>query len=281
MRGGGMSQTFYPFQSSDLERERLIEQDKLVAPLTRRLFERAGICAGMAVLDIGSGTGDVSFLAAQLVGPGGRVLGIDRDPAQIKFAERRAKTGGLSNVDFRVGDFQSFALREPVDAIVGRLVLMYAADPAEALRRVARNLKASGVIALQESIIDYDGPVPVEPRDCLAAKAVAWFRAGFKHAGVQPRMGMRLFGVMRAAGLSPSSDVEMLAPVLQGPDGPLFGAIAAVVRSQIPAIVASGAASEAEIDIDTLERRMIADAPAGGVVGYFNSGHVGVWGRKV
>jgi hypothetical protein len=53
-----------------------------------------------------------------------------------------------------------------------------------------------------------------------------------------------------------------------------------VVRSQIPAIVASGVATEAEIDIDTLEERMIANAPAGGVVGYFNLGHVGVWATK-
>ncbi|HWP26809.1 MAG TPA: class I SAM-dependent methyltransferase [Xanthobacteraceae bacterium] len=275
-----MSAPFYPFQSSDLERRRLIEQNRLVAPLTRRLFERAGISAGMTVLDIGSGSGDVSFLAAQMVGPTGRVLGIDRDPAQVRFAEQRAKAEGIFNVDFTVAELQKLQLKEPVDAIVGRLVLMYAADPVVALRDVARNLKTGGVIALQESIIDYDAPVPVEPRDCLAARAVEWFRSGFKHAGVQPRMGLRLFGVMRAAGFSPSPDIDMLMPLLQGPDGPLFGAIAAVVRSQIPAIVASGAASEAEIDIETLEQRMIADAPEGGVVGYFNSGHVGVWARK-
>jgi len=57
----------YPFQSSDAERERLIAQSGLVAPLTRRLFERAGITAGMRVLDVGSGSGDVALLAAQLV----------------------------------------------------------------------------------------------------------------------------------------------------------------------------------------------------------------------
>ena len=60
------------------------------------------------------------------------------------------------------------------------------------------------MIALQESVIDYDGPVLIEPLNCLAARAVDWFRAGFKHAGVHPRMGMRLFGLMRAAGLDPS-----------------------------------------------------------------------------
>ena len=157
---------------------------------------------------------------------------------------------------------------------------MYAADPLDALRRALRNLRPGGVIALQESVIDYDGPVFVEPPDCLAARAAEWFRAGFRHAGVQPRMGMRLFGLMRGAGLEPSTELDMLVPIQQGPDGELFRTLTAVVRSQLPAIVASGAATEAEIGIETLEQRLIADAPPGGVVGYFNAGHVGVWARK-
>jgi len=275
-----MAREAYPFQSSPDERLRLIAQGELVAPLTRRLFERAGIAPGARVLDIGSGSGDVAFLAARLVGPEGSVIGADRDPAQVAFAEERAKANGLGNVCFVAEDFRQLELSPPVDAIVGRLVLMYAADPLDALRRALRSLRAGGVIALQESIIDYDGPVLIEPLDCLAARAAEWFRAGFRHAGVHPRMGMRLFGLMRAAGLEPSTEIDMLVPIQQGPDGELFRTLTAVVRSQIPAIVASGAATEAEIDIDTLEQRLIADAPPGGVVGYFNAGHVGVWARK-
>ncbi|HEY6383841.1 MAG TPA: class I SAM-dependent methyltransferase [Pseudolabrys sp.] len=270
----------YPFQSSDDERKRLIAQGELVAPLTRRLFERAGITAGMRVLDIGSGSGDVALLAAELVGPTGDVTGIDRDPAQVAYAEQRAKTRGLANVHFVVGDFREIDFTPAVDAIVGRLVLMYAANPLDAIRRALRNLRSGGIIALQESIIDYEGPVFIEPLDCLAAKAAEWFRAGFKHAGVHSRMGMRLFGLMRQAGLAPSTEIDMVVPIQQGPDGALFSTLASVVRSQIPAIVASGVATEAEIDIDTLEERMIANAPADGVLGYFNLGHVGVWAAK-
>ena len=270
----------YPFQSSSDERLRLIAQSELVAPLTRRLFERAGIASGMRVLDIGSGSGDVAFLAARFVGPEGSVIGADRDPAQVAFAAQRAKASGLGNVRFVAKDSREIELSPPVDAIVGRLVLMYATDPLDALRRTLRNLRPGGVIALQESVVDYDGPVLIEPLDCLAAKAAGWFRAGFKHAGVQPRMGMRLFGLMRAAGLEPSTELDMLVPIQQGPDGELFRTLTAVVRSQLPAIVASGAATEAEIGIETLEQRLIADAPPGGVVGYFNAGHVGVWARK-
>jgi SAM-dependent methyltransferase len=275
-----MTEVLYPFQSSEDERQRLVAQACLLAPSTERLFEKAGITSGMRVLDIGSGSGDVALLAARFVGPGGTVIGVDRDPGQVAFAAQRAKAEGLANVRFVTGDFREIELSPPVDAITGRLVLMYAADPLDALRRTLRNLKAGGVIALQESVIDYDGSVFIEPLDCLAARVVEWFRAGFRHAGVHPRMGMRLFGLMRAAGLSPTVDIEMSVPMQQGPEGALFGTLTSVVRSQLPAIVASGAATEAEIDIETLERRLIADAPAGGVVGYFNSGHVGVWATK-
>jgi SAM-dependent methyltransferase len=234
----------------------------------------------MRVLDIGSGSGDVAFSAARLVAPRGSVIGVDRDSAQVAFAEQRARADGLTNVRFIVGDFREIELSPAVDAVVGRLVLMYAADPLDALRRALRNLKTGGVIALQESVIDYDGPVLIEPLDCLAAKAAEWFRAGFKHTGVHPRMGLRLFGLMRAAGLDPSTEIDMLVPIQQGPEGALFSSLTSVIRSQMRAIVASGVATEAEIDIETLEKRLIADAPDCGVVGYFNLGHVGVWAKK-
>ena len=276
-----MTRELYPFQSSDEERQRLIAQGGLLAPLTQRLLEKAGISSGMHVLDIGSGSGDVALLAARLVGSRGSVIGADLDPAQVVFAERRARADGLTNVRFMVRDFREIEVSPAVDAIVGRLVLMYTADPLDALRRVLRNLKVGGVIALQESNVDYDGPVFIEPLNCLAAKAAEWFRAGFEHVGVHPRMGMRLFGLMRLAGLDPSPDIEMSMPIQQGPDGALFSILTSVVRSQIPAIVASGVATKAEIDIETLEQRLIADAPMGGVVGYFNLGHVGVWARKL
>src|SRR5262249_55134977 len=222
----------YPFQSSQHERQRLIAQDGLLARSTQRLFENAGISAGMHILGIGSGAGDVALLAARLAGPSGRVVGIDRDLAQVTFAGQRAAAAGLDNVRFLAGDFREIELGAPVDAIVGRLVLMYAEHPLDALRGVLRNLKPGGVIALQESVIDYGGPVLIEPADSLAGTVVKWFRAGFQHARVQERMGLRLFGLMRAAGLDPSTEMEMSVPVQQGPDGALFPMLTALVRSQ-------------------------------------------------
>src|SRR5690242_5341519 len=76
----------YAFGNTAAEHERLIRQSARLASLTERFFREAGISAGHRVLDLGSGVGDVATLAAQIVGPSGEVLGIERDPHTIARA---------------------------------------------------------------------------------------------------------------------------------------------------------------------------------------------------
>jgi ubiquinone/menaquinone biosynthesis C-methylase UbiE len=66
----------YPLGYTNAEFERLQSQSLFFPNLTQDLLHRAGIASGMHVLDIGSGVGDVSLLAGELVGPSGRVLGM-------------------------------------------------------------------------------------------------------------------------------------------------------------------------------------------------------------
>src|SRR5262244_2296179 len=79
----------YVLGHSDRELERLRLQAKLVDPITRQFLIEAGIAPGMRVLDIGSGAGDVAFLAAQLVGPAGQVVGVDRSATALARARTR------------------------------------------------------------------------------------------------------------------------------------------------------------------------------------------------
>ena len=72
----------YALPATDRERQRLMSQAEMVRPITRRLFVDAGIGPGMRVLDLGCGVGDVSLLLADLVGPTGEVVGVDRDRTQ-------------------------------------------------------------------------------------------------------------------------------------------------------------------------------------------------------
>src|SRR5262249_44363889 len=93
----------------------------------------AGLTAGMRVLDVGSGSGDVSFLAADLVGPDGYVLGVDRSSAAVERARTRAIRRNLVNIAFQIGDPAAMQFETQFDAIIGRFVLMYQDDPVASL----------------------------------------------------------------------------------------------------------------------------------------------------
>ena len=92
----------------------------------------------MRVLDLGSGAGDVSILAARLVGREGEVMVLNATPKRWRGPTDRVAQVGLSNVRFIEGDAQTLdGIADGFDAAVGRLVLMYLPDPATALRRAA------------------------------------------------------------------------------------------------------------------------------------------------
>jgi SAM-dependent methyltransferase len=101
------------------------------------IFAEAGIRPGMRVLDLGCGAGNVSFVAASLVGPDGYVVGVDSSPDALARARLRAGQRGLTQVQFVEGDIHDPAPGGPFDAIVERLALWLVPDPAEVLRRQA------------------------------------------------------------------------------------------------------------------------------------------------
>ena len=87
----------YVLGHSDRELERLSTQGAtgIRPPITRQIFRAAGIVPGMRVLDVGSGVGDVAFLAAEMVGDAGEVVGAERVPAAVAVAgERRPERCG-------------------------------------------------------------------------------------------------------------------------------------------------------------------------------------------
>src|SRR5262250_2784972 len=81
----------YVLGHSERELDRLSVQAKLFEPFTRQLLQEAGLGPGMRVLDVGCGSGDVAFLAADLVGSEGSVVGVDRARAAIRRASARAQ----------------------------------------------------------------------------------------------------------------------------------------------------------------------------------------------
>ena len=93
----------YVLGRSETESQRLVKQADFLRPSTERVFRKAGIKEGMHVLDLGCGAGDVSFLAAELVGPTGSVVGIDVDPGVLAVARVRRKQAVSHGSDSRNG----------------------------------------------------------------------------------------------------------------------------------------------------------------------------------
>jgi len=140
-------QSSYALGHSEHELERLSRQAEVFAPFTRQLFEQAGVGPGMRILDVGCGAGDIAFLAADLVGPSGEVVGADRAAAAVAWATARAQEQGISNVKFLEGDPVALEFEQQFDAVVGRLVLMYYPDPVDAIRKLARHVRPGGLIS--------------------------------------------------------------------------------------------------------------------------------------
>lgn len=118
-------------------------------PMSLRMVAAAEVGPGQRVLDVGCGMGDPTLQVAVLVGPHGRVLGIDVAEAMIATGRERAAALGLGHVEFRTADVTTMDLpAESFDAVLGRWSVIYVTDAPAALVRLRRALVPGGRIAL-------------------------------------------------------------------------------------------------------------------------------------
>jgi ubiquinone/menaquinone biosynthesis C-methylase UbiE len=263
----------YALGYSESEQRRLVLQSSFYGELTERLFRKAGIQAGMRVLDVGCGVGDVSLLAAALVGPDGSVLGIDRMIASLDTARKRAAS--LQNVTFEEGELTSLDPGRQFDALVGRLVLMYLPDPAEALARLLRSVRPGGVVVFQEMEISLARSVP---RVALFEACGDRIRQTFHRAGFEVDMGSRLFSTFSQAGL-PDPEMILEGRVEGGAGRTSYELMAQTIRSLLPMMERLRVATAAEVDVETLAARLEAETcSAGGVL--ILPPMIGAWSRN-
>jgi SAM-dependent methyltransferase len=149
----------YVLGHSEAEIERLQLQAKVLEGPTRRLIRECGVRPGMRVLDIGCGAGDVSMLVADVVGPGGTVVAVDRERHAIDVARSRAEQAGYGQIEFDVASDESFERYAPFDAAIGRYVLVHQRDPAQMVRRAATAVKPGGIVAFLEGAFQLTGDV--------------------------------------------------------------------------------------------------------------------------
>lgn len=133
-------------QGWESERERMWEWSRSVG---EALVDMAAPVPGESVLEIAAGPGDTGFLAAQRIGPSGRLLTTDRSQQMLAAAERRAAELGIANAEFRTLDAERMDLEaDSFDVALCRWAFMLMTDPAGALAETRRVLRPGGRLAL-------------------------------------------------------------------------------------------------------------------------------------
>lgn len=242
---------------TDHERRRLSLQARALNPLTQEFLGRAGITAGMRVLDLGCGVGEVSAIAASLVGSSGSVTGVDFDAGALALAEEHARLAGLDHVRFVQGNVGEFAEGAPYDAVVGRLILIHVPDAYALVKHAASLVRSGGTVAFQD--YDLSRSFPSFPQKPLRDRFTSYFVELFTRATAAADVGMRISYYLVNAGLeAPQCRAEILME--GGSDSIFYEWIAETVRGLAPKLEALGIVTAAELDLDTLADRLRQEA---------------------
>jgi ubiquinone/menaquinone biosynthesis C-methylase UbiE len=266
----------YVLGHSTHEYERLMLQGKFLRPFTERTFRSAGIGPGMRILDVGSGMGDVALLLADMVGPGGKVVGVDRDAAALERARTRTQEHGCSSwVSFQATSLEDFTTEEPFDAVVGRYILIYTPDVPGIIRTLLRFIRPGGIVAFHEiHMVDAPSSVPL----CeLYEQVYSLVREAFVKAGMPLDSGSRLGPAYVGAGLPfPTIIAEQIIGGARGSFA--FPWLSNTLLSVKPKLEALGIHPSIEIDANLPQRLEEAVLASGSQI--ISPTQYGAWTRK-
>jgi len=182
---------------------------ELLAGIRRKDYPRLGLGPGSSVLDVGCGAGEVCVELAGLVGPEGRVCGVDLSEAMVEAARVTAGNGGGS-IELRVASAYSLPFDDAsFDAVRAERVFQHLDDPDRALAEMQRVAKPGGRILVMDPDHSQHGVSLETELHCRIHDAS---RAALMRMITNPRVGTRLLGMFRRAGLA---DVQQVVHVAE------------------------------------------------------------------
>jgi SAM-dependent methyltransferase len=263
----------YTLGSNPAESERLRQQSVELHAHALALVDHVDLQPGQSAIDIGCGPSGVLELLSERVGPSGRVVGLDVDPAHVTLARAFANERGLTNVEIVQGDATRTGLEaSSFDLVHARTVLVTIPDPTAVLCEMVRLAKPGGWVAGEEA----DGVLFVcSPPHPAWDRLTELFLETWELDGADIHVGRRLPGLYRHAGLV-DVGVETRADVYE-PGHSRQTIHPDLVRSMRSKIVARGLISDSELEeLDRAVRAHLAEP------GTLTVPHLlfSAWGRK-
>jgi ubiquinone/menaquinone biosynthesis C-methylase UbiE len=254
--GAAAGQVVYSLGTSPAERDRLRRQSRELREHSALLLGRVGVCQGWQAIDLGCGPSGILDLLAERVGPEGRVVGLDFEPANVALAREFAAEGGLANVEVIQGDAHRTGFpTASYDLVHARTLLINIPDPDAVVAEMVRLTRPGGWVAILEP--DVGGSVCYPPHPAWD-RLTQIFRSAQEVDGADRFIGRRLPELLRQAGLV-AIGVEAKADIYPA-ENSRRTIRADLLRSMRPKILAAGIATERELDeMDRAVREHLSD----------------------
>ena len=234
------AQHAYAIAGGEDGKRRLDLLSDIMRATTLRLLDDAGLKRGDRVLDVGCGGGHVALDMAEIVGPEGRVLGIDFDPHVLDLAREDAQKAGVRTAEFETADAHHFE-GGPFSFIHARFLLSHVSAPDEVFGRLKGMLAPGGRIAVED--IDMSGAYCF-PAEAAQDRFQALYTEAVRRGGGDANLGRRLPAVALSAGLE--ARWRVFQPVHAfGPEKRLTAVTMAMIGASV---LRYGLAQTAEID---------------------------------
>lgn len=222
---------------------------------TADLFCRAGLAPAMRCADLGCGGGEVTFEIARLIGPDGRVTGVDMDEVKLDLARRSAAERGAGNVSFRALNVNDWSETDAYDVVYCRFLLQHLSRPVDLLRRMWRAVRQGGAIIVEDA--DFDGWYCHPPNDgfdfFLSTYSKVIERRGGDHG-----IGRKVYGYFLDAGV-PAANVSVVQPVYTVGEGKTLAL--STLDATADAIVAEELATRDEVNAALASLSQFTDDP--------------------
>lgn len=190
----------YIWGTSLTEEQRLLQQIELYRSEASWLLDRIGIAPGSRALDLGCGPLGILGLLSERVGPRGEARGIEYEPRFVELAQRLIAERKLDNASVAQGDAMATGLPDGAFQFVHeRLLLIVVPEPMKVVAEMVRLAAPGGIVALEDVDV---GTWICEPPHPAWTRLFAAFETVYTRGGKDLRVGRRLPGMLRAAGLT-------------------------------------------------------------------------------